>query len=474
MSKPKSARRTISLLVGPALFILCIFILPRQIFDTFEARAAVGTVAWMAYWWVTAPVDYAVTALLPIAVNAVFSITGMGAVIANYSSETILLLLGASILTASWEITGLDRRIASAFLGLIGTSLGGQIIFWFLLSTLMSAVLPNAVVCATITPIAAAMLRYVGVEDVGRSEAGSMILMTVAWGAGMGGLASPLGGAMNLVVVDYLEELIGTEYMYSDWVVKYLPVMLLLIGSNILYLLCVKPKNVRLEGSKEYFRKMQADMGKMSRQEVVCLLLFCVAAILAFTRSLYSSLLPDLKPAYAFIICAILAFLVREDDGKPVMRWKVAEGKIVWSLIYLFAGGLAAGTLLTGSGADQCIGNLVSELGLSEGFFMILIIVGFTIILSDLTSNTATAAVAIPIVISITKGMGLDPVPYVFIANIGVNLSYTLPTSVRSIPVGYGMKPSYMFKHGVLLSLIVTLLMSAEAYLLLRMGWFNL
>ena len=473
MDKKFAGRKLLCAAAGPVLFALCVYLLPKETFTSFEARAAIGAVVWMAFWWVTAPVDYAVTALLPIALNAIFSITGMSSVIANYSSETILLLLGASILTVSWEITGLDRRIASTFLGLIGTSLIGQVVFWFLLSTFMSAVLPNAVVCATLTPIAVAMLKYAGIESIEKSEAGSMILMTIAWGAGMGGLATPLGGAMNLVVVGYLEELIGTEYMYTDWVIKFLPIMLVLIGSNVLYLLCIKPKNVQLEGSREYFIKMKSDMGKMSREELICLLLFCAAAVLAFTRSFYSALLPDLKPAYAFIFCAILAFLVRKDS-KPIMRWKVAEGKIVWSLIYLFAGGLAAGTLLTGSGADQCIGNMVANMGLTEGFFTVLIIVTFTIILSDVTSNTATAAVAVPIVISIVKGMGLDPIPYVFIANIGVNLSYTLPTSVRSVPVGYGMKPSYMFKHGLLLTLIVIILMSAEAYMLLRMGWFNL
>lgn len=108
----------------------------------------------MAYWWVTGPVDYAVTAFLPIALNAIWQITDMSIVIANYASETILLLLGASILTVSWEQTGLDKRIAAYFLRLVGSNLRIQLVFWFMLSMILSAVLPNAVVCATVTPIA--------------------------------------------------------------------------------------------------------------------------------------------------------------------------------------------------------------------------------------------------------------------------------------------------------------------------------
>ena len=184
---------TINKVIGPLLFIASLYLLPHGVFDTFQSRAAIGTVLWMAYWWITEALDYAVTAFLPIIVNALFNLVDMKDVIANYASETILLLLGASILTVSWEIVGLDKRVACAFLSIVGTSLTTQILFWFLLSTALSTILPNAVVTATITPIAVSMLRYLGIEKVSESEPASIILMSIAWGAGIGGLASPLG-----------------------------------------------------------------------------------------------------------------------------------------------------------------------------------------------------------------------------------------------------------------------------------------
>lgn len=88
--------------------------------------------------------------------------------------------------------------------------------------------------------------------------------------------------------------------------------------------------------------------------------------------------------------------------------------------------------------------------------------------MSDVTSNTATASVAIPIVISIVSGLNLNPIPWIYIATIGVNLSYMLPTSIRAIPVGYGLEPKYMLKEGWKLSLIVIILMSVLGYLLMR------
>ena len=90
----KRSTRILCLLIGPGLFALCCLALPAS-FGDFASRAALGSVAWMAFWWVTGPVDFAVTALLPIAVNALLSITDMSGVISNYASETILLLLGA-------------------------------------------------------------------------------------------------------------------------------------------------------------------------------------------------------------------------------------------------------------------------------------------------------------------------------------------------------------------------------------------
>lgn len=462
----KKNRRLLNLILGPLLLLACIFFLPESLFAGLAGRAAVGTVAWMAFWWVTAPVDYAVTAFLPIAVNAVIQMADMESVIANYASETILLLLGASILTVSWERTGLDKRIALRFLNLIGSGLRKQIVFWFLVSAVLSAVLPNAVVCATVTPIAVSMLNYIGEKDVAGSKTASKILLTIAYAAGVGGLATPLGGAMNLVVVDYIQQLTGEEYMYIEWVIKFLPIMIVLVVSNLLFLVRDIGRKEELGGSAEYFARELKNMPPMNVEEAMSLALFLLATLLSFTRQFYQDMLPGLKPAYVFIICAVISFLIVDKDGNRLLVWKSVQSKIIWELIYIFAGGLAAGTLINDSGAAEAIGQMVSGMGLEGGLATVFVIVLLTLALSDVTSNTATAAVSIPIVISIMQGIGLDPLSYVYVATIGINLSYTLPTSIRAIPVGYGLQPSYMMKEGLKLSAIVLVLMTACGYAL--------
>ncbi len=463
----KNKKNLLCLLAGPLLFLACYFFLPETVFSEASARGAIGTVFWMAFWWITGPVDYAVTGFLPIAINAVFQLVDMPSVISNYASETILLLLGAAILSVSWDITGLDKRIAVKSLSLVGGKLTTQIIFWYVLSALLSSVLPNAVVCATITPVAVSMLKFIGEGDISTSKNGSLILLTIAYAAGVGGLASPLGGAMNLITVDYIEQLTGEEYMYIGWVIRFLPILIVLVVSNLIYLTRHCKKDEKLAGSREYFASVYKEMPPMTREEKWSLALFVIPTVLSFCRQLYQDYLPGLKPAYVFIICGILAFLMKHKDGSKVMSWKVAQGKMIWDLIYIFAGGMALGTLINKSGAAAAIGSLVSSANLTGGFVTILIIIALTVILSDITSNTATAAVAIPIVISIAQGIGKDPIPYVYIASIGVNLSYMLPTSIRAIPVGYGLKPKYMLKEGAPLTVIIIILMSVLSYLLL-------
>lgn len=468
MNKTRDINRVLLLLMGPLLFGLCYFGLPSAVFTTASARAAIGTVAWMAFWWITGPIDYAVTGFLPIALNALFQMTDMSAVIANYASETIILLLGASILTATWQETGLDNRIAAKFLSLVGSNLKSQLIFWFLLCVGLSAILPNAVVCATVTPIAVSMLNYVGEKEVSKSRIGSLLLLTIAYATGVGGLGSPLGGAMNLVTVDYLEQLTGQEYMYTSWVIRFFPIMVVLIISNIFMLLLACKKEDSLGGSKEYFIEQYRAMPKMTMEEIASLVLFVLATVLSFTRQLYQQWLPGLKPAYAFIICAILSFLITRKDGGRLMKWKSTQKKVVWELMYVFAGGLAVGTLVSKSGAADQIGALVASSNLTGGFTTVLVIVTLTVVLSDITSNTATAAVAIPIVIGIIQGIGKNPIPYVYIASIGVNLSYMLPTSIRAIPVGYGLEPKYMLKKGIPITIVVILLMSLLSYFMMK------
>ena len=461
----KSNSKTASLILGPAVFLLFI-LLPLEAFP-FSSRVAVGCVLWMGCWWITTPVGVAVTALLPIPINALFKVVPMGDVISNYFSEIVVLLLGADLISISWEETGVDKRLSLKALCLIGPSATGQIVTWFVLSAILSAFLPNAVVCAIMVPIAAAMLKFVLPGNIMDHKISPIILASIAWGAGIGGLGTPIGGAMNLIAVEYLEETLGHEFLYLDWIARLVPFLAVLIALDLSYLLIIRPKGLQLDGTREYFRDMYRELPKMNADEAWSLGLFAAATVLSFTRELYAGYLPMLKPAYAFLICGMLTFVVPKKSGGPLLEWGSAEKKIGWSLLFLFAGGLAAGKMISESGAAGSLAEQLTRMDLDGGFLTILLIVAVTVLLAEVASNTAAAAISLPIVVNIAQGLNLDPIPYIFITSAAFNVAYMLPTSIRAIPCGYGLTPVYLLKNGAVMTVLSILTISVLGYLAL-------
>lgn len=464
-------RKRLYLLIGPFLFLLALFLIPEHLFP-FSSRVVIGTILWMAAWWIGLPVESSVTTLLPIAVNAVFNVMDMSAVISNYMSETTLLVFTSGIVSLSWKETKLDKRIALKALSLVGTSMAQQTVVWFLLSTVLSAVLPNIVVCAMLLSIACAMLKYSGeitddLSSVAKSKPASLILAVIAWGAFVGGMGTPLGGAMNLVAVDYFQQLTGHEFAYVDWVIHVFPlfVPVTAVSAVILALLC--PKGKTLNGTREYFIQSYKELPSMSRDEAISGALFLLPSLLSFLRPLYSGPLPGLKNAYVFLLFALLSFLVRKKDGTPMLTWKGVEKGAPWGLLFLVSSGLALGGMLSATGTTQIIADHVSTLGLTGGFVTILVFNLFSMLIAEISTNTTAASLSIPVIISVMQGLGQDPIPYLYINIAAFNCSFIMPTSVRSMPIGYGVEPRFFFRNGLLLSAGAVVVITVLGYALL-------
>ena len=392
----------------------------------------------------------------------------MQSVISCYSAELVFLLAGSDIISMAWEATGVDQRIAARSLALVGTSVKQQILVWFIIATLLSSVLPNTVVAAVMCSIAMSMLKAVGEGDVKNSKSASLILLAIVYGANNGGMLTPLGGAMNLVTVSYIEGFTGTEFLYSDWVVRMLPFTLLATAVTALFLVGGDCGKKHFDCSREHFRELCRSFPKLDRAGKASMVLFFAAAILAFTRGLYQQLLPALKPGYIFLIGGLLMFFLKDEHGEAVVTWEKAEKNLMWGLFFLFSGGTALGALVNGSGAADTLAEIISGINFHSEFTLIIAIVTLNVILSDVVNNTACAAVTIPIVISIAQGLGLPVIPYLWIATVSYNLSFTLPTSIRSIPVGYGLDTRFMFRKGVVVTGCMILLVSVMGWLFVR------
>jgi sodium-dependent dicarboxylate transporter 2/3/5 len=462
----KNKKNTLHILLGLALFIVIAFLAPRGLF-TQKAYLAIATMFLMVYWWITRPVHIAVTALIPIIVNSIAEMVPMADVLDDYASPIVVLLLGANILTITWSIYGLDKRIALKSLTIIGTSIKGQLVIWFVLSTLFSTVLPNAVVAAALCPIAVSMIKYSYKDNQG-SQANLVlyyILLAIVWGAGLGGFGTPLGGAMNLVAINHIESITGTEFMYITWTLKMLPYLILLSIGIIVYLLLLKIDEKSLPGSRQYFIEEYKLLGSMTKPEKISLVLFIIPLILSFTRPLYSKLLPNFKPFYAFLFAGIVGLFINGNKGERLITWQQASKKINWSLMILFSGGLAVGNLLIKTGAIKSISESVSSMEISSILLIIFVFVALGMFLSNTSSNTAATAVLIPMVIGIISVLGKNPLPFIFVSAAACNCAFILPTSIRAIPVGYRLDVEFMFKKGLLAVGISLILLTIIGYI---------
>jgi sodium-dependent dicarboxylate transporter 2/3/5 len=447
---------------GPAVFAA--FILLPIADAPYEVRASIGLLIWMSWWWIYQPVHLAVTGLLPLVVLALFDFLPVGTILPSYAQELVILLIGANVLAILWTRWGLDRRIALVSLLGAGTNTRRQIMVWFTVAGVLSAILPNAVVAAAMMPIVVAMLRFIGIEDIAKSAFGSALLIAVAWGTSVGGAGTPVGGAPNLLTVQFLEtQILDHEFLFTTWVTRLLPITLIVAVLSFMFLrFAFKPEMEAVEGTRAYFRQELKKLGKMSAPEKWGLAFFGIATLLAFTRQFYADLLPGLTPAFAFLAFGVLSFAIRHE-GEPLLRWEYAQGKMVWGLIYLFAGGSALGRILSDTGTAQYLADLLIPFAGGGGFVAIVVFVFLTIVLTQITSNTAAIAIVVPITISTFQSLDLNPIPFVFIVAAAGNYGIMLPSSAGgpAIAAGYGVNLKTMFSVGLRLTgaiLIVTIL----------------
>ena len=457
------------LAAGPLVF--AVLLLAPLDGVAFEARGAMGLMIWMAWWWITRPVHLAVTGLLPLPVAAVFGLAPMDQVATSYSQDTILLLLGANILTSVWTRWGLDRRVGLTSLLGVGTDARRQILVWFLLSAALSSVLPNTIVAATLIPIVVAMLRSIGIEDLWNSRVGTALVIAVAWGTSAGGAATPLGGAPNLLTVGFIEESItGQEFFFLTWVMRLVPITAVIVLVMFLFLrFAMRPDVATLPGSKDHFRDELGALGPMKKEEKWGFALFVAAAALAFGRPLYAELVPGLTPAFAFVAMAVASFAIRTREG-PLITWAYAQANMYWGLFYLFAGGIALGRILGGSGAAQALANALVPYAGSGGFRAVLVFSLLTMVLTQVTSNTAAIAIVVPITISTFQSLDLNPIPFVYIVTVIGNCGFVLPSSAGgpAVAAGYGVNLQMMAVKGLYASLLVLVTLVVLGYALAR------
>lgn len=454
-------RRILLILLGPALLGLALCL---PIFGPINARFGFGILFWMVCWWITTVVDIKLTCLVPIFVACIYSYMPLGKVLEAYVHREAALIFGATAITAAWVRWGFAKRLALNFLMRVSSNVRAQTAGWFILCGITSFVVGNTTVAAMFAPVAVASLLYAGYatnEDRWNSRAASNILIAVAWGASVGGMATPLGGGQSVVTWGLLNKYIGHNIYFMDWTARMLPISILVVGGVGCLMYFMKTDRESFGGSKEFYKLELEKMGPMTYEEKVSFYGFALAIIMALLQPAYTSFTKGpqwawLQPTQMFCLIPLI-FLFwpsKTSQSETILSPDILRKYFPITILFMWPAAIALSKILTITGAAQVFGNWITPLMDINDTFSIAAWSIFANALSQVTSDTAAAGIMVPLAIQTMdhwNGLQYGAVPWVWITGSAISWSYAIAsaTGAQGIAAGYGANLRTMFVWGL-------------------------
>ncbi len=435
----------------PLLGILLYFVLFYQGL-TKEQAGTVATVFLCGWWWVREVLPIPVTSMLPFVLLPVCGALDGKGVASAYGHPMILLLLGGFILSASLEASGVHRRIALGILRRVGSSPAYLLLGFLLTSALCSMWISNTATTLMLLPIAGAVAS-------GRGSA--PILMAIAYGASIGGMATPIGTPPNLILMAIYKESFGVELGFVEWMGKVLPVVCFLLPLTWWWLSRRLHSDWRPEVSLEA-------SGAWRPAEWRSLLVFGCAAFLWVSRKpLWGAYFPQAGDETVALAAVIALFLIPSGgpSGGSLLSWDRAE-RIPWGLLILFGGGIAIAKAFSATGLSVLLGDfLAHDVGLaSMSLWIAVALLALSVtFLTEVTSNTATTTLMMPILAAAGIAAGLDPLCWMLPAALSASCAFMLPvaTAPNAIIFATGVVTTTdLAKTGLMLNLLGALVIT--------------
>ncbi len=479
-------RQRIGLLLGPVLFVIFL-LLPSPDGLTPEAQRMLAVAALMASWWMTEAIPIPATSLLPLALLPLLGIMPTAGAAAPYANHLIFLFMGGFIIALSMQRWNLHRRIAMQVVCLIGFS-PGRLIFGFMLaSAALSAFVSNTVTAVMMMPIGLAIIEHVaeagrkaGYEETidfrqGRFHFGINLMLGIGYAASIGGMATLIGTPPNLVLASYLQTAHGYEITFARWMLVGVPLVVVLLPLTWLWLTrwAYPLRLKRLPGGREIIFSELRRLGPMQAGERWTALVFALTAAAWIGRSQLSGLIPHggmVSDATIAMGGALVLFLIPLDRrcSRFVMDWQWAV-KLPWGVLVLFGGGLSLAAGFESTGLSSWIGGRVVLLQQAPLWLIVVAVTILIIFLTELTSNTATAAMAMPVLAAVAIGLQQNPLLLLIPAALAASCAFMLPvaTPPNAIVFGSGyVTIPQMVRSGFGLNLLSILLISLLTYLL--------
>ncbi|MDP3717190.1 MAG: DASS family sodium-coupled anion symporter [Acidobacteriota bacterium] len=469
-------RAHLGLVGGPLLCTAMLFTAPPDDMALLAWRtAAVGVL--MAVWWVTEALPIAATALLPIVLLPVLGIADVAAATAPYANPVIYLFLGGFLIAMALESCGLHRRLALAILSVVGTRPANLILGFMIATAFISMWVSNSATVVMMLPMATSVLALArgGSDRSSHAPGGAFelaLLLGIAYAGSIGGLGTLIGTPPNALLAGFMSTTYGVQIGFLQWMALGVPIVLIALPFAWVLLTrwLFRVGSEPIAGGAAMLRDQHRALGPMSRAEWTVGTITALTAAAWVTRPLVEPWAPAVTDTGIAIAGGLSLFIV-PLTWRPLrvaLTWTQAE-QLPWSVLILFGGGLSLAAAIQQTGLAGWIGGELSALSGWPVFVVVLAVTTVVIFLTELTSNTATAAAFLPVVASLAVGIGADPLLLAIPTALAASCAFMLPVATPPNAIVYGtgaLTIPQMAHAGIWLNLFFIALLPLMVYYL--------
>ncbi len=470
-TKQVNRRRWLGLAGGIVASLLMYFILPGSLSHDGKVTAAVAVL--MGVWWMTEALPIPATALVPLILFPVLTETGIKDVGASYGNDIIFLFMGGFILALAMQRWNLHRRIALLTLKVMGPKSGAMIGGFMIATGFLSMWVSNTATAVMMLPIGMSVLLLISrvAPEVGektinengepiiKSKFATALMLGIAYSASVGSLGTIIGTPPNTLLVGYLQENFDINIGFGQWMLVGVPlsIVFMFLTWFMLTKVLFKPEIKEIPGGRDLIARELKELGKPTTGETRVLAIFILAAFLWIFVPLIFDPAPISDAGIAMLI-AVLLFILPGGAARGVrlMDWQTAV-QMPWGVLLLFGGGLALSAQFGSSGLTEWIGEVSHGLGGLPVVLLVVVVTAAIIFLTELTSNTATAATFLPVAGGIALGIGVDPMMLAIPVALAATCAFMLPVATPPNAVAFGtgyVSISDMVRGGLWLNLI--------------------
>lgn len=451
-SREFGLRQRVGIVFGPLAFILLLLI-PTPEGMSVEAQRVAAITLLMASWWISEAIPIPATSLLPIVLFPMLGISSTTEATLPYANHLIFLFMGGFIIALAMQRWDLHKRIALNVIRMTGFS-SGRLVFGFMLaSALLSAFVSNTATTVMMLPIGMAVITQITSELTHREGESAIsklkplalnLMLGIAYAASIGGVATLIGTPPNTVLAGYLAKTYQFEITFAKWLIAGVPLVCIFLPLSWFWLTRIAnpmPK-IELPNAKEIIEDELRQMGPMHKAERWTLAIFALTSLGWIFRPWIVDIFPQptmVKDATIAITGALLLFVIPVNFRKRifVMDWEWAA-KLPWGVLILFGGGLA---LAEGFKISGLAAWIVGQVSILETMPILVIVFGITtlvIFLTELTSNTATSTMLMPVLAGIAIGLGENPIILLAPAALAASCAFMLPVATPPNAIVFG------------------------------------